>query len=297
MLNNSKKSSLQRYKKLKKGNIKTIKNYAKIRPNSLPSRYMKKKRKILITNDDGVKSSGISALIDMMKPYGDITVVAPFEAMSGMSAALTIGKPLRLTELRIEDGLKIYACSGTPADCVKMAMNQIYKNNTPDILVSGINHGSNASIAVLYSGTLGAAAEGTVYGIPSIGFSLCSHNTKADFSVAQKFGKIILDKYFENPAKADIFLNVNFPAVKAEEIKGIVFAHQGKGQWIKEFEERTDPYGFNYYWMTGEFYNLEPDDSSADHNILENNYISIVPHKIDSTDYQEMERLRSLWMI
>lgn len=282
---------------MKRGNNKPTKKYAKIRPNSLPSRYMEKKRKILITNDDGVKSNGISALIDMMKPFGEITVVAPFEAMSGMSAALTIGKPLRLTELKIEDGLKIYACTGTPADCVKMAMNQLYKNETPDLLVSGINHGSNASIAALYSGTLGAAAEGTVYGIPSIGFSLCSHSPKADFTVVKKFGAIILEHYFKNPAKADTFLNVNFPDVKEEQVKGIVFAHQGKGQWIKEFEERTDPYGFNYYWMTGEFYNLEPEDFKADHNIIEKNYISIVPHKIDTTDYNEIERLSSLWNI
>ena len=129
------------------------------------------KLNILITNDDGVKSKGISALIDMMRPYGDITVVAPFEAMSGMSAALTIGKPLRLTELKSEEGLKIFACSGTPADCVKMAMNQLFSSNPPHLLVSGINHGSNASVASLYSGTLGAAAEGTVYGIPSVQIS------------------------------------------------------------------------------------------------------------------------------
>lgn len=256
---------------------------------------MERKRKILITNDDGVKSKGISALMELMKEYGEITVVAPFEAMSGMSAALTIGKPLRLTELRSEDNLRVYACSGTPADCVKMAMNQLFRDSPPDILVSGINHGSNASIAALYSGTLGAAAEGTVYGIPSIGFSLASHSPKADFTPSIKFGKIILDNYFLHPAKPDVFLNVNFPDAPEKDIKGIVFSHQGKGQWIKEFEERTDPYGFNYYWMTGEFFNLVPEDDNADHNKLESNYISIVPHKIDTTDYKEIERLSSLW--
>ncbi len=256
---------------------------------------MNNQRKILITNDDGVKSKGISALIEMMRPYGDITVVAPFEAQSGMSAALTIGKPLRLTELRSEEGLKVYACSGTPADCVKMAMNQIYSGSTPDLLVSGINHGSNASIASLYSGTLGAAAEGTVYGIPSIGFSLASHNPKADFSAVQHFGKIILDNFLKHPVKADTFLNINFPAVEISDIKGIRFCHQGKGQWIKEFEERTDPYGFNYYWMTGEFFNLEPENLDADHNLVDQKYISIVAHKIDTTDYQEIQRLKELW--
>ncbi len=255
---------------------------------------MNHKRKILITNDDGVKSKGIAALAELMRPYGDIIIVAPFEAQSGMSAALTIGKPLRLTELRSEEGVAVYACSGTPADCVKMAMNQLYKT-PPDLLVSGINHGSNASIASLYSGTLGAAAEGTVYGIPSIGFSLTSHNPKADFSGVQHFGKIIIDQYLKHPVNPDIFLNINFPDVPINEIKGVRFCHQGKGQWIKEFEERRDPYGFNYYWMTGEFYNLEPENSDADHNVVANNYVSIVPHKIDTTDYNEMERLTKLW--
>ena len=254
-------------------------------------------RRILITNDDGVKSKGIGALTDLMRPYGQVTVVAPFEAQSGMSAALTIGKPLRLTELRNEEDLKVYACSGTPADCVKMAMNQIFSNKMPDILVSGINHGSNASIAALYSGTLGAAAEGTVYGIPSIGFSLASHDPNADFSAAVHYAKIIIDKFLELPPAANTYLNVNFPAVKLEHIKGIRFSGQGKGQWIKEFEERKDPYGFNYYWMTGEFYNNEPENRLADHNLVAQNYISIVPHKIDTTDYYELKRLEELWKL
>lgn len=255
----------------------------------------KNRRKILITNDDGVKSKGISALTEMMKPYGDLTVVAPFEAMSGMSAALTIGKPLRLTELKTEEGLRIFACSGTPADCVKMAMNQLFADSPPDLLVSGINHGSNASIASLYSGTLGAAAEGTVYGIPSIGFSLTSHDRNADFSAAVHFGKQIIERFLENPPKADTYLNVNFPATEISLIKGIKFCHQGRGQWIKEFEERVDPYGSNYYWMTGEFFNLEPENQDSDHNLVENNFISIVPHKIDTTDYEELNRLGNLW--
>jgi len=252
-------------------------------------------RRILITNDDGVKSVGINILTEMMKPYGHVTVVAPFEAQSGMSAALTIGKPLRLTELKSEEGLKIYACSGTPADCVKMAMNQIFFDKAPDLLVSGINHGSNASIASLYSGTLGAAAEGTVYGIPSIGFSITSHDINANFEAAIHFGKIIIDKFLKNPPKPNIYLNVNIPPVTVNEIKGVKFCKQGNGQWIKEFEERKDPYGFSYFWMTGEFLNVEPQDNLADHNLVANNYISIVPHKIDTTDYEELKRLESIW--
>jgi len=258
---------------------------------------MEKRRNILVTNDDGVKSKGISVLIEMMSSYGDVTVVAPFEAQSGMSAALTIGKPLRLTELKNEKGLRIYACTGTPADCVKMAMNQLFNEQLPDVLVSGINHGSNAAIASLYSGTLGAAAEGTVYGIPSIGFSLSSHDPYADFSVAEIFGKKILDEFFKNPILSNVYLNVNFPAINPSSVKGIKFSHQGSGQWIKEFEERRDPYGFNYYWMTGEFFNLEPDNDKSDHNVVERGYVSIVPHKIDTTDYEELSRLESIWKL
>ena len=254
-------------------------------------------RKILITNDDGVKSKGISQLIEMMRPFGEITVVAPFEAQSGMSAALTIGKPLRLTELRSDDGLKVYACSGTPADCVKMAMNQIFKNDPPDMLVSGINHGSNASVASLYSGTLGAAIEGTIYGIPSIGLSLCSHKPDADFSGVMYYGKIIIDNFLQNPVSPSVYLNINFPDLKPDKIKGIKFAQQGKGQWIKEFEQREDPYGFKYYWMTGEFYNLEPDNEKSDNNIIDKGYVSIVAHKIDNTDYEEVRRLESIWKL
>lgn len=253
------------------------------------------KRTILITNDDGVKSIGIGILTEMMRPYGQITVVAPFEPQSGMSAALTIGKPLRLTELKSEEGLTIYACSGTPADCVKMAMNKIFHDKAPDILVSGINHGSNAAIASLYSGTLGAAAEGTVYGIPSIGFSLTSHDPNANFQAAIHFGKIIIDNFLKNPPKPNVYLNVNMPAAAVNEIKGVRLAKQGSGKWVKEFEERKDPYGFSYYWMTGEFLNIEPQNNMADHNLVANNYISIVPHQIDTTDYQEIERLGELW--
>ncbi len=254
-------------------------------------------RKILITNDDGVKSRGIGILTELMKPYGEITVVAPFEAMSGMSAALTIGKPLRLTELKNEKNLKVYACSGTPADCVKMAMNQIFSQEAPDLLVSGVNHGSNASIASLYSGTLGAAAEGTVYGIPSIGFSMASHDPDANFEGVMHYGKLIIDNFLANPTVPNTYLNINFPPVSVKDIKGIRFSHQGKGQWIKEFEQRKDPYGFDYYWMTGEFFNVEPQDNLADHNLVADNYISIVPHKIDNTDYKEIERLQALWKL
>lgn len=252
-------------------------------------------KKILITNDDGVKSQGIAILIEMLKGFGDITVVAPFEPQSGMSVAITIGKPIRLVKLRSEEGVTVYGCNGTPADCVKIAMNKIFNKKAPDFLFSGINHGSNASVASLYSGTLGAAAEGTLYGIPSIGFSLTSHSSDANFEGTIYYGKKIAENFITHPPKESIYLNANFPPLSKEEIKGVKFAKQGNGRWINEFEEREDPYGHPYYWLTGEFLNSESEELSADHNLIANNYISIVPHKIDNTDYLEMERLDSLW--
>lgn len=254
-------------------------------------------RKILITNDDGVKSRGIKILTEMLKPFGEITVVAPFEPMSGMSSALTIGKPLRLTELKNGDGVRIWACSGTPADCIKMAMNQIFVDEPPHFLFSGINHGSNASIASLYSGTLGAAAEGTIYGIPSMGFSMDSHNPDIPFDSVIEYGTKLIEQFIENPPVANTYINVNFPPVATEEVKGVKFTTQGRGRWTREFQERLDPYGFNYYWMTGQFLDLEEEEGRGDHNLLKEHYITVVPHKIDNTDYSEIERLSKSWKL
>ncbi len=254
-------------------------------------------RKILVTNDDGVKARGIKILTEMARAFGEVVVVAPFEAQSGMYTALTIGKPLRLTQLKNGDGIQIYACSGTPADCIKMAMNQIFTNELPHLLLSGINHGANYSIASLYSGTLGAAAEGTIYGIPSMGFSLASHDLDASFDSVVHYGKKLIEQFIATPPAPNSYLNVNFPPVAIEEVKGIKFTHQGRGQWTKEFQERQDPYGYNYFWMKGEFVDLEEKSDIGDHNLVDNGYISIVPHKIDNTDYEELERLSKEWEI
>jgi len=255
-------------------------------------------KRILITNDDGINSKGIAALIEMMRPYGTITVVAPKEPQSGMSGAVTIMTPIRLIEYKKEEGITRYMCTGTPVDCVKIAINQLFIDRMPDLLVSGINHGANASSAVLYSGTLGAAAEGVLYGIPSIGFSLNTpHHPFADFSASITYGRKILEQYFKYPPSPDVFLNINIPDVPQEEIKGIRIARQGKGAWIKEFEKRVDPHGYPYYWLTGEFRNDEPNASDTDKNLLDLGYITIVPHRIDTTCYAEMERLQQNWEI
>jgi len=255
-------------------------------------------RTILITNDDGIHAKGIAALIEMVRPFGTITVVAPKEPQSGMSGAVTIVTPIRLFEYKREEGVIYYVCTGTPVDCVKIAMSELFVDRMPDLLVSGVNHGSNASSAVLYSGTLGAAAEGVLYGIPSIGFSLdTTHDPNADFSASVVFGRKILEQYFRHPPSPNVYLNINIPDLPQEEIKGIRMARQGKGAWIKEFEKRIDPHGYPYYWLTGEFRNDEPDAPDTDKNLLDLGYITIVPHQVDSTHYAEMERLQQNWEI
>ena len=251
------------------------------------------KRLIFITNDDGYRASGLAALIEMMQPYGDIVVVAPAEGQSGMSSALTVKTPVRLRKIKEEPGLSVYACSGTPVDCVKLAMSHVFTRK-PDLLVSGINHGANTSISVIYSGTLGAAAEGTLYEIPSIGFSLAD-DYASDFSVCIPYGRMIIDQILKHPFDKRTFLNVNIPALPPNEIKGIKFCRQNRGAWIEEFEKRTDPHGFDYYWMTGIYQNHEEEVDDADENAVLNGYVAVVPHQLDMTDYRELERLKQVW--
>lgn len=255
---------------------------------------------ILVTNDDGFYSKGINTLAELLSKYGNITVLAPKEGQSGKSVALTLETTLRVNPVGVKETEKgqinIYSLTGTPADCVKMAMNKFFQTKKPDLLVSGINHGSNASAAAIYSGTLGACAEGTLYGIPSIGISLDSHSHDADFSGIEANIYKILDNYLKYPAKEGTYLNINFPDLSPDKIKGIKFATQGKGIWINEFEERIDPHGRDYYWMKGDFLNQDS-SKTADHLLLEEGYITIVPHKVDSTDMDEIKRLGSQWSL
>ncbi|MCL2738817.1 MAG: 5'/3'-nucleotidase SurE [Bacteroidales bacterium] len=259
---------------------------------------MNTQRNILLTNDDGIGAKGLRALEEMLRPYGNICVVAPKEPQSGMSSAVTINHSIRLIEYTREEGMVRYICTGTPVDCVKIAMSQLFTDNKPDILVSGINHGANASSALVYSGTLGAAAEGVLYGIPSIGFSLATHHDPdADFRGCVYFGRKILEQYFLRPPALDVFLNVNVPDIPLEQIRGIRWGRQGKGAWIKEFDKRTDPHGHPYYWLTGEYRNDEPDAPDTDQNLIGQGYISIAPHHLDSTHYGELERLKQNWSL
>lgn len=262
---------------------------------------MENKLSILITNDDSISAKGIHTLADIMTEYGDVTVVAPKKPQSGKSASLSLLTPQyleKISEEIVENGniLKKYTFEGTPVDCIKIAMNLFFNQKHPDLVVSGINHGPNFSVASLYSGTLGACIEGTLYGIPSIGFSVNTHSETPDFSSIEHYGRIIMNKYLAEPFSKDVYLNINFPNIPKEDIKGIKMARRGKGRWIKEYETHQDETGAEYYFMKGEFENLEDRPDLGDHtlNVLEN-YITIVPHKIDNTDYDEMERLKEKW--
>ena len=272
---------------------------------------------ILITNDDGYTSKGINFLAGLLEEYGNVTVVAPDVVQSGMSAALSMGRTLRLEKKSQTVGnhgnsITVYSLTGTPVDCVKMAMNKFFKAGgsesveqdptdrgyKPHIIFSGINHGSNASIASLYSGTLGAAAEGAIYGVKSVGLSINTHHPDPDFTQIESHLRKIIANAMDQELPQGVYLNVNFPAIPAVEIKGIKIAKQGNGMWHKEFEQRQDPYGRHYYWMTGNFKDLEQNpENKGDHNLMDQGYITIVPHKIDTTCYATMEQLENGWKL
>ncbi len=245
---------------------------------------------ILITNDDGITAPGICALVNAMKALGDVVVVAPDKPQSGMGHAITINSTLRLHEVK-QDGLTEYACSGTPVDCVKIAIDKIIVDRKPDLLVSGINHGANSSINVIYSGTMSAAVEGAIEGIPSIGFSLCNYSIEADFSAAAHFAGIIAKNVLEHGLPDGVCLNVNIPDVPLDIIKGVKVCRQAKALWQEEFDERKDPYGRKYYWLTGKFVDLDGGEDT-DVFALENNYVSVVPTQFDLTAHNAISEMK-----
>ncbi len=251
----------------------------------------KKDRLILVTNDDGVNALGLSVLIEVMRPYGQLVVIAPERARSGMSHAITIQVPLRVEKIREEENVIVYACSGTPVDCIKLAMDQIL-DRKPDIIVSGINHGSNASINVIYSATMAAAIEGCMNGIPSAGFSLLSHSKRPDFEASKVYVDKVMQSVFENGVPEDICLNVNIPLGKPDQIKGIKVCRQTKGMWVEEFDKRFDPNDQEYYWLTGSFINYEDFAEDTDEYALKNKYVSIVPIHADLTSYSMISHLK-----
>jgi 5'-nucleotidase len=245
---------------------------------------------ILVTNDDGIYATGIRFLTSVAKNFGDVMVVAPDKPQSGMGHAITINSALRIQKTDYHQVETEFSCSGTPVDCVKMAVNHVIKKR-PDLILSGINHGSNSSINVIYSGTMSAAVEGALEGTPSIGFSLCDYSSTADFTQAEKFVAYIIEQALKNKMPKGICLNVNIPKLEANQIKGIKVVRQAKGNWIERFEERQDPYGRNYYWLTGEFVNFEPEATDTDEWALTNNYISVVPTQADMTAHHLLKQI------
>jgi 5'-nucleotidase len=248
----------------------------------------KKKPLILVTNDDGVHAPGINQWIEEIRSLGEIVVIAPDGARSGMSGAITAVNPIRLQLLKKEDDLTIYSCSGTPVDCVKLGINKVL-DRKPDLLLSGINHGSNAAICVLYSGTIGAALEGCVCGIPSIGVSLCDHSPEADFIQAAKHGRRVAEKVLLDGLPKGICLNLNVP--KGSDVKGLKVCSQTKGYWAKEFLLAKDQTGQTIYWLTGDFVNEEPDNEQSDEWALAHGYAALVPLQIDLTAYHFLKEM------
>ena len=247
---------------------------------------------ILVTNDDSIVAPGIRALIEVMKEIGDVVVVAPDSPQSAMGHAITINNTLKLEKVHLDKDLsQEYSCSGTPVDCVKIAVNEILKRK-PDLCVSGINHGSNSSINVIYSGTMSAAVEAGIEGIPAIGFSLLDYSWDADFEPIKSHVKQIALGVLEKGLPEGVILNVNFPKLSKENIKGIKICRQAKAMWQEEFDKRTNPQGKEYYWLTGKFINLDK-GTDTDEWALENGYISIVPVQFDLTAHHAMQQLNS----
>jgi 5'-nucleotidase len=246
---------------------------------------------IFITNDDGWNAKGIRALIEAVRPLARILVVAPESAQSGMSHAITMGQPLFLRKVRDEEGLEVYACSGTPVDCVKLAFDSVMQQ-TPVLALSGINHGSNSAVSVIYSGTMGAAVECSFYNVPAIGLSLLDHSDDADFTGAVEYSLRIIGKMLSaERIEVPMCLNVNIPDLPPREIRGIRVCRQNKGYWREEFECRNDPRGRDYYWLTGVFLNQEEHATDTDEYALKNGYVSVVPMQIDLTDYRQLDAL------
>lgn len=244
---------------------------------------------ILVTNDDSIEAKGIHSLIEAMKPLGDLLVVAPDTVQSGTGHAITIHHPLRLKKFdRILD-IEAYTCSGTPVDCVKLAVYEVLKRK-PDFLVSGINHGSNAGTNILYSGTMSAAVEGAIEGIPSIGFSLLDHDRNADFDASMDFATKITSEVIKNGLQRGVCLNVNIPKGKKSEIKGIKVCRQGTAYWEDSFDKRLDPHGDNYYWLTGEYHNTDKGEDT-DLWALDHNFVSVVPTQFDMTAHHSIALL------
>lgn len=255
---------------------------------------MNKRPRILISNDDGITAGGIRALVNAVKDYTEVTVVAPQHPQSAKGHGITIEHPLRMREVDIfGPDVKAFECDGTPADCVKMAKAIIYKDENPDVVLSGINHGSNAAINIVYSGTVSAAMEGALEGIDSIAFSLLNWSADADFSACIPAVNQLVKNVLEIRLPSKVMLNVNFPDVSAEEMKGFKVCRQADSKWVEEFDVRKDPHGNEYYWLTGEFINQD-EGEDTDNYFLKQNYITVVPVQADLTAHASLSKVEKI---
>lgn len=251
---------------------------------------MSKEKLILVTNDDGIDAKGIRTLAEEMKAYGRVVVVAPDKPQSAMGHAITIHNFLRMQKEDMLEGVEAYSCTGTPVDCVKLALYNILKGEVPDLLVSGINHGLNASINVLYSGTMSAAVEGAIERIPSIGFSLLDHSPDADMDHARPVVQSVVQNALHHGISPKVCLNVNIPKSEDGPLKGVHVCVQADANWEDGFDVRQDPSGKEYLWLKGRFVEKEHAENS-DMWALSKGYASVVPVQFDMTAHNELERL------
>lgn len=244
---------------------------------------------IFITNDDSIYAKGIHSLVETAKQFGDVVVIAPHKPQSGMGHAITINDPLRLQKVEQWEGIESYSCSGTPVDCVKLGIYEIL-HRKPDLLLSGINHGSNAATNVLYSGTMSAAVEGALEGIPSIGFSYDDYEAEADFHLAQEVAASVIEQILKTGMAKGVCLNVNIPKLRSDEHQGIKVCRQAHAFWDDRFDKRQDQFGRTYYWLTGEFNQHEP-GKDTDLYYLSKGYSTIVPTQFDLTAHDSLNTL------
>ena len=254
---------------------------------------MSKKPLILVSNDDGITSPGIRLLVEAASELGEVLVVAPNRPQSGMGHAITIVEPLRIYPNDLFNGIPSYECTGTPADCIKLAKHHLVKDRSPDLVVSGVNHGSNTSVNVLYSGTMSAAIEAAIEEIPAIGFSLCDYAHEAKMDHIIPWVKTIMAKVLKEPMQVGVALNVNFPKFNDKPLKGIRVSRQARARWKEEFDERNDPQGNQYFWLTGSFLNNDLNEDT-DEWAIANNYISVVPCRYDLTHYDSLSSYHKL---
>lgn len=245
---------------------------------------------ILISNDDGYHSKGLQSLIEMVSPLADLLVCAPESGRSGFSCAFSAADPLRLKLRRRREGVEIWSCSGTPVDCVKIALDQLCKDRWPDMVIGGINHGDNASVNSHYSGTMGVTMEGCMKYIPSVAFSLCDHSDDADFAPLASLVRSITERVLREGLPRGVCLNVNFPL--ATEFRGVRICRMARGTWGNEVVRCHHPRGYDYYWMTGEYTNDEPEAEDTDNWALSHGYVAITPTEVDVTSYEMMERMK-----